>query len=75
MTSGEDTLSGRTLGVLAGRRGRLHLLRVGELREKARFEVLPAHVLPPAVDEHSVLRDDKRRQRTLTRGQSANLLE
>lgn len=55
----EDTLSRWALGVLAGRRGRLHLLCVGELREEARFKILPALVLLPAVDEHFVLRDNK----------------
>lgn len=51
----EDTLSGRGLGVLAGGRGRLHLLCVGELREQTSHKVLPALVLLPPVDEHLVL--------------------
>lgn len=59
MIRDEDTLSRCALGVLAGRRGRLHLLCVGELCEKTRFEILPALVLLPTVDEHFVLRDNK----------------
>lgn len=59
MSLDEDTLSRRALGVLAGRRGRLHLLCVGKLCEETRFEILPAFVLLPAVDEHLVLRDNK----------------
>lgn len=55
----EDTLSGRRLNVLAGRRGRLHLLCVGELCEKASFEILSALVLLPSVAEHFVLKDRK----------------
>lgn len=55
MIGAQDTLSRGRLGVLAGRRGRLHLLRVGKLREEPRFKVLPALVLLPAVDEHFVL--------------------
>lgn len=51
----EDTLSSRGLGVLAGGRGRLHLLRVGELREQSSHKVLPALILLPPVDEHLVL--------------------
>lgn len=62
MLPAEDTLSRGALCVLAGRRGRLHLLGVGKLREQARFEVLPALVLLPAVDEHLVLRDEERRR-------------
>lgn len=55
----EDTLSGRTLGVLAGWCGRLHLLCVGKLREKTCFEILSALILLPTVDEHFVLKDNK----------------
>lgn len=51
----EDTLSGWGFGVLAGGRGRLHLLRVGELREQTSHKVLPTLVLLPPVDEHLVL--------------------
>lgn len=55
----EDTLSRGRLCVLAGRRSRLHLLCVGKLREKTRFEILPALILLPTVDEHFILQDDK----------------
>lgn len=58
----EDTLSSGRLCVLARRRGRLHLLRVGELCEKTGHEVLPALVLLPPIDEHLVLRDKPREQ-------------
>lgn len=59
MIGTEDTLSGRGLGVLAWWCGRLHLLRVGKLREEARFEILSALILLPTVDEHFVLKDNK----------------
>lgn len=55
----EDTLSRRTLCVLAGWRGCLHLLCVWKLCEETRLEILPALVLLPTVDEHFVLKDDK----------------
>lgn len=64
MTCAEDTLSRRTLCVLAGRRGRLHLLCVGKLSEKTCFEILSALVLLPSVDEHFVLRDNKEKCET-----------
>jgi len=54
----EDTLSRRTLCVLAGRRGRLHLLCVGKLCEETRLDVLSALVVLPSVDEHFVLKDN-----------------
>lgn len=50
-----DTLSVGILDVLTGRRGGLHLLGVGELREETGLKVLPALVLLAAVDEHFVL--------------------
>lgn len=56
---GKDTLSRGTLCVLTGRRGRLHLLCIGELCEKTCFEILPALILFPTVDEHFVLQDNK----------------
>lgn len=64
----EDTLSGGGLGVLAGGRGRLHLLSVGELREEPGLEVLPPLVLLPTVDEHLVLEEEE----TLTQGHSTS---
>lgn len=78
MICDKDTLSRGTLGVLAGWRGRPHLLCVGELCEKTCFEILPALVVLPTVDEHFVLQDNKDESGRLHKGKcirsGANLL-
>lgn len=61
----EDTLSSGTLCVLAGWCGRLHLLCIGKLREETCFEILPALILLPTVDEHFVLKDNKENSENL----------
>ncbi len=62
MPRAEDTLSWWRLCVLAGWRRCLHLLCVWKLCEKTSYEVLPALVLLPTVDEHFVLWDKKSKQ-------------
>lgn len=52
-------MSRGVLGVLAGRGRRLHHLRVRKLGEETSFQILPALVILPPVDEHFVLRDEK----------------
>ena len=71
MICAEDTLSRGTLCVLAGCCSRLHLLCVGKLCEETCFEVLPALVLLPTVDEHFVLEDNKENSETLDMGMKA----